>query len=305
MPGDLLDAHLKTLGLEIRGGRAETAPSLDSVTAEYVVEHVGRRHKKVKFSEVVQVRPIPAAGLQRPTREARGIGRNWADMDDEMEERGVDSVDEIVDEFIDNIGNDDYEEVDFIDGVEGADGQGEFFDKNSEGIKRRDESSCSKDGDDAAHLAQKKSRNLSTRGGRAARATPPTQRASCAPSSIKHRCRSYGRGMQQQVSKRCSGRISGGASSGRKDKSIGTWAFRLIWRPLIYHRLQGGAKEMRNTMSSNTGGGGDSARGHSGYVRANDIARRLRLSDRFTCAVFRPVPGKSFCETTSCLLLGL
>ena len=34
VPGDLLDAHMRTLGLEIRGGRAESAPSLDSLTVD-------------------------------------------------------------------------------------------------------------------------------------------------------------------------------------------------------------------------------------------------------------------------------
>ena len=40
VPGDLLDAHLRTLGMELRGGRAEVAPTLDSVTAEYIVTEV-------------------------------------------------------------------------------------------------------------------------------------------------------------------------------------------------------------------------------------------------------------------------
>ena len=39
-PGELLDAHLKTLGMEVRGGRAETAPTLDSVEVEYIKEKV-------------------------------------------------------------------------------------------------------------------------------------------------------------------------------------------------------------------------------------------------------------------------
>ena len=36
VPGDLLDAHLKSLGVEVRGGRAGAAPTLDSLTVEYV-----------------------------------------------------------------------------------------------------------------------------------------------------------------------------------------------------------------------------------------------------------------------------
>ena len=39
-PGDLLDAHLQTLGVEIRGGRSDMAPKLGSVMTEYEHECV-------------------------------------------------------------------------------------------------------------------------------------------------------------------------------------------------------------------------------------------------------------------------
>ena len=111
VPGELLDAHLRTLGLELRGGRAETAPSLDMVTAEHVADEVVLiNYKRVSFHHDVQVRPIPAAGSQRPTRYARKLQRPWADGDsDEDEERGTDSVDADEGEFEDMP---DYEEVD-------------------------------------------------------------------------------------------------------------------------------------------------------------------------------------------------
>ena len=114
VPGDLLDCHLKTLGFEIRGGRADAAPNLDSITSEQVFEWIevdegpadaqgetvtGRSRKKVSFDKVVSFRGISTAGLNRPTRDARKtkstglhkVCKNWADATDE--ERGVDCID--------------------------------------------------------------------------------------------------------------------------------------------------------------------------------------------------------------------
>ena len=91
VPGELLDAHLKTLGMELRGGRADAAPTLDAIGIEYVEDwYEPMKPKKVSFKETVTVRPIPAAGRGRPTREAGKVRRTWADTDDE--ERGIDSV---------------------------------------------------------------------------------------------------------------------------------------------------------------------------------------------------------------------
>ena len=84
VPGDLLDAHLKALGMEIRGGRADAAPSLDELGIEYVTDWVETIPKKtVSFVNTVSVRPIPAIGHGRPTRQCRKTRRAWADEDDD------------------------------------------------------------------------------------------------------------------------------------------------------------------------------------------------------------------------------
>ena len=90
VPGDLLTTHLKALGLEVRGGRAESAPTLDSMEAcnvEWTYEgseegQLRERHERdetksggmkpegqgkcrVRFNEVVEVWCIGAVGRQR------------------------------------------------------------------------------------------------------------------------------------------------------------------------------------------------------------------------------------------------
>ena len=106
VPGDLLDAHLKSLGMEVRGGRAGAAPTLDSVTIEYVSDWVEVvKDRRVSFSNVASIRPIPAAGRGRPVKYDKKIGRPWAD--EGSLERGVDSI---VESDAD-IENDDYGEV--------------------------------------------------------------------------------------------------------------------------------------------------------------------------------------------------
>ena len=60
----LLDQHLATVGVEVRGGRADSAPTLDEIQ-EYTESAA---FKEVRFSGVVNVRPIPAVGRGRPTK---------------------------------------------------------------------------------------------------------------------------------------------------------------------------------------------------------------------------------------------
>ena len=70
VPGDLLDAHLKSLGMEVRGGRAGVAPTLDPLMVEYITDWVEVVNDcRVSFSNVAAVRPIPAAGRSRPVKE--------------------------------------------------------------------------------------------------------------------------------------------------------------------------------------------------------------------------------------------
>ena len=97
VPGDLLRVHLRTIGVEHRGGRAETAPTLDSVeafTQEWVVDtrrtgselvtDDGRTDerdpedikdlevigKKLRFNPQVHYRAIPSSGKGLPTKQA-------------------------------------------------------------------------------------------------------------------------------------------------------------------------------------------------------------------------------------------
>jgi hypothetical protein len=60
----LLDQNLATVGVEVRGGRADSAPTLDEIQ-EYTESAA---FKEVRFSGVVRVRPIPAVGRGRPTK---------------------------------------------------------------------------------------------------------------------------------------------------------------------------------------------------------------------------------------------
>ena len=126
VPGDLLDAHLKTLGMELRGGRAEAAPSLDELEIEYVTDWVERIPKKgVSFMNTVNVRPIPATGLGRPTRNCRKTRRAWAD---EEEDEGEGEVHSLVDEHDDGNDNDDQCEWEEIYGKR-IRGPNEYIDK--------------------------------------------------------------------------------------------------------------------------------------------------------------------------------
>ena len=62
VPAELLQRHLETLCTEVRGGRAETAPELNSLES-FIVEL--KIKKEVRFNAKVQVRPIPAANNGR------------------------------------------------------------------------------------------------------------------------------------------------------------------------------------------------------------------------------------------------
>ena len=94
VPGELLNAHLITLGVEFRGGRAESAPTLDNIeayTEEWEEELEGtelegreatasarcrKRPGGVSFHEIVSVRAIKAIG-QRSVRRNPGTPTKW------------------------------------------------------------------------------------------------------------------------------------------------------------------------------------------------------------------------------------
>ena len=107
VPKDLLNAHLVTLGVEFRDGRADSAPTLDGVEAyteeweeelsqgesavqkeggnmavegeERLKAQTGRGsagRKMVGFQKMVQVRAIPAVGKQKPCSKAVKVKRS-------------------------------------------------------------------------------------------------------------------------------------------------------------------------------------------------------------------------------------
>ena len=73
MPSTLLDQHLKTVGLESRGGRAESAPELNAVTP-----YTERKALKiVRFSGKVEVKWIASEGKARPLQEVKVFEARW------------------------------------------------------------------------------------------------------------------------------------------------------------------------------------------------------------------------------------
>ena len=73
---ELLATHTRTLGLEHRGGRADTAPSLDSVEAyteesQPSIESHSIENRRVRFSKIIEYRLIPALGSSRSIRKIR------------------------------------------------------------------------------------------------------------------------------------------------------------------------------------------------------------------------------------------
>ena len=101
----LLDKHLETISAKVAGGRADSAPTLDSVIESYIVhakDSQGELRKEklqgmhVSFSSKVDIRPVPAEGRGRSCRCARKMrkpsasprpGSGGADV-----EEGIDSV---------------------------------------------------------------------------------------------------------------------------------------------------------------------------------------------------------------------
>ena len=59
-----LDLHLVTIGAEFRGGRADSAPTLDEI---HTYDDRSAASKEVRFDPVVTMMKIPAVGKGRPT----------------------------------------------------------------------------------------------------------------------------------------------------------------------------------------------------------------------------------------------
>ena len=67
VPAEVLHKHIGALGVEARGGRANTAPELNSLEAVRL-RRLDKNEKRVRFAEKVLFKGIPAEGLGKPCR---------------------------------------------------------------------------------------------------------------------------------------------------------------------------------------------------------------------------------------------
>ena len=67
VPAEVLQKHIGALGVEARGGRANTAPELNSLEAVRL-RRLEKNEKRVRFAEKVLFKGIPAEGLGKPCR---------------------------------------------------------------------------------------------------------------------------------------------------------------------------------------------------------------------------------------------
>ena len=75
MTSELANTHLETLNMSITGGRAQTAPTIDSlVQAWYEGGPKRKDSRKVRFNSMIQYRRIPAVGLGKNMKECDVIG---------------------------------------------------------------------------------------------------------------------------------------------------------------------------------------------------------------------------------------
>ena len=74
MPSTLMDQHVETVGLEIRGGRADSAPGLDNVEPHTETNKI----KRVSFHAIVSIRHIPSVGKCTSLSEAKRTKTRWA-----------------------------------------------------------------------------------------------------------------------------------------------------------------------------------------------------------------------------------
>lgn len=96
MSSELANRHLTTLNMELTDGRADVAPTLDSIIYAWYTDDDGdimgvfKGDKKVHFNPEVQVRPIPAIGQFRKTpprnaRHERGPDGHIHTLDDHID----------------------------------------------------------------------------------------------------------------------------------------------------------------------------------------------------------------------------
>ena len=71
VPAELMNRHMETLNVELRGGRSEIAPELNYCVVEGVRWHVPKEERRVRFCDKVAVRGIPADNTGRPCKLGR------------------------------------------------------------------------------------------------------------------------------------------------------------------------------------------------------------------------------------------
>ena len=80
MASTLLHQHLKTVGLESRGGRAESAPEFNNVVP-YTESKINRR---VRFNAMIDFHKIPSVGKARSLPTAGALRAHWQrNLDDD------------------------------------------------------------------------------------------------------------------------------------------------------------------------------------------------------------------------------
>ena len=67
MSADLSARHLECLNMDISGGRASAAPTLDSIVQAWYDGKTTREPRHLRFSNKVSYHAVPATGRQRPT----------------------------------------------------------------------------------------------------------------------------------------------------------------------------------------------------------------------------------------------
>lgn len=109
MPAELAGRHLKCLNMQFDDGRAESAPTLDSLVQAWYSRSGGdadslqTEKRKVRFDDKIKYRPIPCEGRGRrtPPRGFRSLDREGRGLDMYEKEELHDSVEEVDVDMID------------------------------------------------------------------------------------------------------------------------------------------------------------------------------------------------------------
>ena len=99
VPGDLLDSHLTTLGVELRGGRAESAPTLNSLEVERreyfeTIEEEGLKCLSVSNPGGVDTKKEEKAANSGGVQLCKNVKTRWADIEEDESDIGLQSFEE-------------------------------------------------------------------------------------------------------------------------------------------------------------------------------------------------------------------